>query len=259
MNKKGLHSIGDLCKMCGVTRRMVLNFEEHGLIYPMDVDKASGYRYYGAPSAARICHIRSLQKLGFSLDNVKKFLDGDYSTMWDHLEKLNQMKKELEEQISCTRAMLVNEGDFSVHIVTLPEYHCAVITEYCANGHDRFMLLWKITEYVFSKGWQVSGGGKSLFSIHRTNPLQEYYGETSAAWSLAEPNEESVYFPEIRALCVNVKGDYSKLPGAAKALYEYAGKYGYIPAGDMRTAYLTSPQSHANPKDYVTQLFLPIE
>ncbi len=253
-----LHPIGDLCRVCGVTRRMILNYEEHGLIQPIKINESSGYRYYGSTSVARICHITALQRMGFSLKSIRNFLDGDDTATLTHLEKLEKLKSEVESQISRTKALLTEAGDFSVHMETLPAADFVITTKKCETSQERYNLLYAHTNYIFEKGYRVANTTKTLISILHTDPSLPHYGMTSAAWKLYEPNEESVHFEETKALCINIRGPYSQVAPAIKKLYEYAREHDFTPNGNIRMAYLTSPQSHSDPQQYVTQVFLPI-
>ncbi len=250
------HTIGDLCRVCGVTRRMVLNYEAHGLLQPIWVNKESGFRYYGAQSVARIQHIRALQKLGISLEKIGQFLNGDETAMCKHLIRLKELRDELDMQISRTEALLTPVDHFSVRREVFPGGDYALTSERCETSQDRFMLLWRFTAHVLDRGWPVASRGCGLISVLHTNPGGEKYGLTSAAWALTEPNEESVYFAPCEVLSVNVKGPYTQLPKGIAALRTYAAEHDLPVDGDLRFAYLTSPQSHTEPEHYVTQIFL---
>ncbi len=251
------HTISTLCKVCGVTRAMVINFEKHGLIDAIWVNEESGYRYYGAQSVARIRHIRSLQKLGLSLEEINHFIKGDEGTLRSHLNHLDNLKKEIEEQIQRTRALLTPIGDFTVQKETLPAGHFAMASEKLETSESRFLFLWRFTADVLNKGWQIAGTG-GLISILHQNPSDPLFGMTSAAWTLAKPNSESVYLKETEALSVNVKGSYSLIPKAIGILKDYAKEQGLPTDGNIRLVYLSSPQSHKNPENYVTRVFLEI-
>lgn len=43
-----LFQIGEAAKLLGVTRKMILNFEELDLLQPAYKDESSGFRYYSA-------------------------------------------------------------------------------------------------------------------------------------------------------------------------------------------------------------------
>ena len=63
-DKKRLLSIGEAAKALEVTRRMILNYEDKGLILPDQRDGINGNRYYTADTVSRIRSIRILQNLG---------------------------------------------------------------------------------------------------------------------------------------------------------------------------------------------------
>ena len=68
--RQELFTIGEIARGVGVTRRMILNYEERGLICP-DVKKGdAGNRYYTIDTFTKIRNIRTLQDLGLSLDKI---------------------------------------------------------------------------------------------------------------------------------------------------------------------------------------------
>ncbi|MFQ9930411.1 MAG: MerR family transcriptional regulator [Roseburia sp.] len=64
---KELFSIGDAADFVGITRRIILNYEVHGLVFPDVKEDPSGNRYYTIDTLTKIRTIRSLQNLGLSL------------------------------------------------------------------------------------------------------------------------------------------------------------------------------------------------
>ena len=61
---KELFSIGDAADFVGITRRIILNYEAHGLVFPDVKEEPSGNRYYTIDTLTKIRTIRSLQNLG---------------------------------------------------------------------------------------------------------------------------------------------------------------------------------------------------
>ena len=75
-NDQDLFSIGEIAKALGVTRRIILHYEERGLIRPDGRDGATGNRYYTIDTFTQLRSIRSLQNLGLTLD--ERIADGYY-------------------------------------------------------------------------------------------------------------------------------------------------------------------------------------
>ena len=63
-----LFSIGEIAKALGVPRRIILHYEERGLIEPDKRDDATNNRYYTIDTFTKLRSIRSLQNLGLTLD-----------------------------------------------------------------------------------------------------------------------------------------------------------------------------------------------
>ena len=68
------HRIGDLARRTGKTIRTLHFYEEMGLLTPVERTKG-GFRLYGRDAQARIHWIERLKELGFSLAEIREFLD----------------------------------------------------------------------------------------------------------------------------------------------------------------------------------------
>lgn len=66
--------VGELARSTGLTVRTLHHYDQVGLLSPSH-RTASGHRLYGPEDVARLQQIRSLRELGFSLDEVREFLE----------------------------------------------------------------------------------------------------------------------------------------------------------------------------------------
>ena len=66
--------IGELCRQAGCTPRTVRHYEAEGLIAPVDLTR-SGRKVYGSHSVAVIQVVRLLQRLGYSLKDIRSILE----------------------------------------------------------------------------------------------------------------------------------------------------------------------------------------
>ena len=114
--RQELFSIGEITRAAGVTRRMILNYEEHGLIRP-DIKKGdAGNRYYTIDTFTKIRNIRILQDLGLSLDEIRRYYDDsvDLLSMIRRLEKLrDQLNLNIEKLYERTSAVPPRSGNYS--------------------------------------------------------------------------------------------------------------------------------------------------
>ena len=71
MDDKGIFSISDFAKFSRTTRDTLLHYDRMGLLSPAS-RRANNYRYYSREQLAQINVIRTLQKLGMTLEEIKE-------------------------------------------------------------------------------------------------------------------------------------------------------------------------------------------
>lgn len=97
--------VGELAKMTGITVRTLHHYDELDLLSPSSYS-AAGHRLYTEADISKLQQIMSLKQLGFSLDEVKEFIDNpNYhaeAAIRMHLERLNkqiQIQQDLRRRL----------------------------------------------------------------------------------------------------------------------------------------------------------------
>lgn len=67
--------IGEFSRLMQVTVKTLRHYESKGLLIPGEVDEWTGYRYYNLEQMQRLTEIKDLQKLGFSLEEIRDLLE----------------------------------------------------------------------------------------------------------------------------------------------------------------------------------------
>ena len=111
---KNLYQIGEVTKMLGVTRRMLLNYEDLGLLTPAHKNESSGFRYYSADNIVHIRIIKVLQGLGLSLSEINKYFNNT-----EKLEDVIERMTALHSPASAASVPDIRTGD--------PFYHSSLI------------------------------------------------------------------------------------------------------------------------------------
>ncbi len=111
-----MFKIGDLAKLCNVTIKAIRFYEKKQLLYPVNIDKWTGYRYYDENSAKRLCEILYLKNLGFTLNEIKNL---DEKSI---IQKTQSLKNEillLNKKIKKLNSLCNNfEGGFKMDLFT---------------------------------------------------------------------------------------------------------------------------------------------
>jgi len=95
-----LYRIGEFSKLTDTSIRTLRYYDEIDLFKPKEIDLFTGYRYYSKEQIEDFNLIKTLQEVGFSLEEIKdnwgKFNDG---VMLDRKEKLLKEMEDIKEKI----------------------------------------------------------------------------------------------------------------------------------------------------------------
>ena len=97
MSYKTKLKIGEFSKMMQVTVKALRHYEQKGLLSPDEVDEWTGYRYYTVGQMQKLQAIRGLQRLGFSLDEIKELYEDDSHT--PEIQQIDEKIVETERQL----------------------------------------------------------------------------------------------------------------------------------------------------------------
>jgi DNA-binding transcriptional MerR regulator len=134
--------IGDFSKIGQVSVKTLRYYDAVDLLNPIDVDPATGYRYYSFDMLPKLNRILALKELGLSLEQIKQLLEDDLSAeqlrgmlRLKQVEIHQQMADEKEKQQLLpgvdTMATVVHKGPF----LTIGEAYSAIIKWIEANGY----------------------------------------------------------------------------------------------------------------------------
>ena len=220
---KNLFQIGEVTKALGVTRRMLINYEELGLLTPAVRHDNRGFRYYSADNMVHIRIIRTLQDLGLSLPEIRSYFD-DTTHLDEQISRLILLRSQLDKYIAQLKLRQIHTSDPEVRHVTLPEF-----TAFCRDFH-----------------------GADL--ERKTAELRQTYIHTVKHYQIDLHNRMCIQIP----IDSSLDGTYI-VPVHARLL-EYARTNGMTPHGYFSNIYMEGPPTHGINKDaYITQVALPIK
>lgn len=114
-----LMSIGEVAKSLHITRRMILNYEDKGILLPDVKTGSGGNRYYTPETLTRIRAIRRLQTLGISLDEIKLYFE-DAADLRDIIARLETLRDELNLCIEKLQLRVRENSNAAPIIRTIP-------------------------------------------------------------------------------------------------------------------------------------------
>lgn len=254
MDNKNLFSIGEIAKAIGITRKIILNYENKGLIKPDKKDGATGNRYYTIDTFTQIRTIRVFQNLGLSLDEIRDYFE-DTTDLHLLIKRLETVRDELNLSIEKLYERTKKDND-AIKLITIEPR-----TIYCKKHN---------VSTIGEKTNILRDTALEAMKIHGTDTTRRmYFTESSMdnmdeiSFCIAVPRESSgenvKHLPAMRALSIFHHGAYEKIPEAREKLIAYAKENNIKTSLRFQNLYLEGPPQHKNKDKFITQIILIID
>ena len=119
-----------------VTVKTLRHYEQKGLLMPDEVDEWTGYRYYSINQMQRLQTIRDLQRLGFSLDEIKDLFEDN-----SHIPSIRQLTEKIKEteaqlrQLIARRTRLLDWRNARKEMKTMEKFSIQSLPEIIVASH----------------------------------------------------------------------------------------------------------------------------
>ena len=266
--------IGEFSRLMQVTVKTLRHYEQKGLLIPEEVDPWTGYRFYSIGQMLRLNSIRQLQRLGFSLEEIKDLFEGE-----SHVPSIEQLTMKIEETEKLLQQLLTRRSQLQewvdsrkkvktmekFSIQSLPEVivasHREVIADYSALG----MLCYNVIGPEMQRlGCKCPPPGYCFTIEH-----QQEYTPTNIDIEYCEQVEEMgtdssiIQFKRLlevpKALCMKHYGPYERFYESFTEAFAYLEEKGYKIAGHPRTCYIDGIWNQEDPEKWLSIIQIPIE
>ena len=274
MRSKTKLKIGEFSQLMQVTIKTLRHYEQKGLLIPDEVDEWTGYRYYSIEQMQKLQTIRDLQRLGFSLDEIKDLCDS-YSctpTIDQLTEKIEETEAQLRQLIARrdrlidwrnARKQMTTMEKFSIQ--SLPEIivasHREVLPNYAAIGP---MCVNKIGPEMQRLGCKCPPPGY-CFTVEHDREYKPTDVDIEYCEQVEEMGEDSaiIQFKRLpavpKALCMKHIGPYERFYESFIEAFRYIDEQGYKPIGQHRTCYIDGAWNQEDPEKWLSVIQIPIE
>lgn len=246
--------IGEVAKALGITRRIILNYEDCGLIKPDKKSGSAGNRYYTIDTLTQIRTIRLFQDSGLSLDEIRRYFDGTIDLL-SVIKRLEKMRDELNLNIEKLYERTKEKSD------SIKKTH--------TEAHRIYRRIYS-TESVEEKTILLRNTALEAISAYGTDTTQRFYfieysvdSPSDVSFCVGIPPESKGEYVETTAaeetICLYHHGTYEKIPHVVPLLLDYARDNNLKIKGTIRHVYLEGPPQHKDPSKFITQVVLPIQ
>lgn len=273
-----LFKIGEVADALGLTRRILINYEDLGLVTPTVRNEGKGFRYYSADNVVHIRLIRALQNLGLSLPEIRSYIE-DNEHLGDQIDHMVLLRDQLDRYIAQLRLRQASTLKHEVVSTTLPGFTAFCRDFKSADVAEKTVQL-RQTYIDALKHYPVDSANKMCTQIPIQSAFLTGHSSQNAAAGDSGCAEESAkesgtfivpvtptctgddirQFPSVAAICIYYRGPYENFPEIHEQLSEYAQSHDLTPQGFFRNIYMEGPPTHGANKDaYITQVAMPIK
>ena len=262
--------IGEFSKLCKTTIKTLRYYDEIGLLKPIFVDD-NGYRYYCIEQLNDILMIVELRNLDITINDIKNILStkNQYEILSEHLSELEFELSRKEKQISLIKNYIqkAKKGEFMERYVA-KEIIVPKNIVYYKHGFIKSMA--DLFGFVLSASDEVKRNNKTVeckdycYVTYTAKEYKETDVELEYVEAVNEIGKESqnIKFridPEIKAISVKHKGDYSNLQKAYAFALNWVKENGYKICGPIREVYIDGCWNKSCSDEYLTEIQIPVE
>lgn len=272
--------IGRFSQLTRLSKKALRFYDEAGLLRPVLVDNASGYRYYSLSQVNDAEEIRQLRELGISLEVIRAVLQA--STPEERRILLQQEQQRLQSQIITYQQALEKleslssqTPEYVVNLKTVEAQPYVAMRKLCSSKEVCgfiFEAQQALLCEVNRLGLRLAG--PSVVVYYELSSSVTQADEQNDTWDVEACQPYSVECPvgagksfslgELAPATVAFSvhaGFYNGFLGlerAYQAVWQWIRQHGYETAGPAREIYLFHPGNTENPADYRTEIAWPI-
>ena len=267
--KEQLYKIGMFANMNRVTIKALRYYDEQKLLVPVYVDEENGYRYYAAGQMAQLHRIIALKNMGFSIDDIRKIIEGAEEKSFLLVKKQEILKEiaVLTDKLSQIESYLARDSinlSAPVLIKEIPQAIVCTMKRRIKSYDALFELMPQMGAQM-----ELSDCRCAQPSYCFTHYLEPEYKEEDILVEICEAVTEKKpdtgdiafkVFPKVSmAACIFHKGSYNTLPESYAMLLQYIEENGYEICGNIRESYIDGVWNKETENEWLTEIQIPVK
>ena len=267
--KEQLYKIGMFANMNRVTIKALRYYDEQKLLVPVYVDEENGYRYYAAGQMAQLHRIIALKNMGFSIDDIRKIIEGAEEKSFLLVKKQEILKEiaVLTDKLSQIESYLARDSinlSAPVLIKEIPQAIVCTMKRRIKSYDALFELMPQMGAQM-----ELSDCKCAQPSYCFTHYLEPEYKEEDILVEICEAVTEKKpdtgdlafkVFPKVpMAACIFHKGSYNTLPESYAMLLQYIEENGYEICGNIRESYIDGVWNKETENEWLTEIQIPVK
>ena len=273
MEYKARYSIGEMSKICNISKKALRYYDQINLISSQRQDY-NNYRYYTLKSLLTVPVIKFYKQMGFKLDEMRSFIEGDSKNIYRNIQKSFLAKiEELEQEQETLRRkhisvkdwyeliqeaeLVIENGICEVSMKYLDPVDVLFHKQHFENDIEASIINIDFTNYVEELGNEITGPVLHHFSSHTkrvSNTAQPIRVLQRALMPV--PDEACTKFGGFMvASCYHI-GPHDNINETYNKIFRWAHKHDYVLEDDCYERYVTDYWTTKKSSKFVTEVII---
>lgn len=255
-----MYKIGELSSLSSIPVKTLRYYDSEGILSPVYIDDFTGYRYYSASQLGDCYKIVALKALGFTLDEIKKFLnaaDEELPLLLDEKEKqLEKIRMDAENSIGVLQKLKLslkeNESMYNIVVRKNEPFTVAFIRKVLGGKHECENLLQNLKQIIDQNNLTDKTGERTVIIDYCTEYHDDCF-DIGAGIELKNPLPKASGLKQT-TICfnddtVNLICGKEEIPDAVEAISTYIADNNYQVVG---------PRYYVFYKDGTVEIKIPV-
>ena len=268
-NGETLYSIGEVSKICNVSKKALRFYDEIGIISPDEVSETNKYRYYSRKSLLDLTILKYYKQMGFRLEETRELLNSEEYRKMERgfLVKINELQDEQMavnvklrsvtdwyELLVEAQTVIENDvRDVSVKFIDTKEY--GFMDQEYIDDYMEALINLQWTDFLVTIGNEITGAVNITFpswkdrlngSCKRMRIMQEMILP-------CKPEHLVQMGGEMMLSCYHI-GPHDTIGETYEKMEQYAKEHGYILSEESWERYVTDCWTTNNADMFVTEV-----
>lgn len=271
MEDKEYYSIGEVSKICNISRKTLRFYDEIGLISPDRICDENNYRFYNRKTLLSVPVVKYYKQMGFRLEEMREFIEGNtYVVFGDQFRKKIEELKELESSIMkkytsikdwrdlILEAQMVIESqvnEVGVKFVEASEY-CYMDQEFHYNYMESIINI-PFTNYIESIENEITGPVMIKFSSFKDKMASKSSDMRILQKTILEcdMDKTETVGGYMMISCYHI-GAHETIDDTYKKILNWADTHGYQCVSESYERYVTDYWTTRNSNQFVTEIMI---
>ncbi len=275
MQKEELYSIGEVSRICNISRKALRFYDQIGVVKPDTICKENGYRYYSRDTLLTVPVLKYYKQMGFKLEEMQGLVEGDgyYFLKESFLNKIDELKEQ-EQQIHNSlvavkewyelireAGLVVQNPAQEVGIKYIQPVECLYLEQDFRYRYMESIINIQWVNYLESVQNEISGPVILRFPSYE----EKMAGTCTRAGIMQKAVRPFIksagraVYGGIMAACVYHVGPFETVGEEYGRIRDWAEARGYRCGPECYERYVVDYWTTRDPAEFVTEVVVPIE